>query len=154
MANSAGVKMAVPDIQVIACSNVYIRNMFFKNKSDVEVGHCHTYDHATLLSSGSVIYEVLDAFNGNTVEYREFVAPAMIYVAKNKFHRLTALEDGTVCACIHALRTIEDEIIPPDSIVETVDRKYGGHIQDIVFAKTGKPWLPLIRHNEQIRNTV
>jgi hypothetical protein len=128
--------------------------MSFKSKGDVEVGHCHTYDHATLLSTGSVIYEVLDGFNGETVEFKEFQAPAMIYVEKNKFHRLTALEDDTVCACIHALRTIEDEIIPPDSLVTMVDREYHGHIRDLVKEKTGKEWMPLVRQNEQILNPV
>lgn len=146
--------MAVPEIQVIACSNVYVRNMSFKEKGDIEVGHCHTYDHTTLLSAGAVIYEVLDGFNGETIEFKEFKAPAMIYVEKNKFHRLTALEAGTVCACIHALRTIEDEIISPDSMVEMVDRAYHGHIRDLVKEKTGKEWMPLIREHETIPNSV
>ena len=146
--------MAVPDIQVIACSNVYIRNMSFRSKGDIEVGHCHTYDHATLLSTGSVVYEVLDGFNGGTVEFKEFKAPAMIYVAKDKFHRLTALEDGTACACIHALRTIDDEIIPPDSMVKMVDREYHGHIRDLVKEKTGKEWMPLVHGHEPIPHKV
>ena len=146
--------MANPEIQVFACSNVYIRNMAFKNKGDVEVGHCHTYDHATLLSHGTVLYEVLDDFNGNTVEYKEFKAPTMIFVPKNKFHRLTALEDKTVCACIHALRTIEDEIIDSDFLIETVNRKYHGHIRDLVYEKTGVEWMPLIRQDEQIPDSV
>jgi len=146
--------MALPDIQVIACSNVYVRNMFFREKGDVEIGHTHSYDHATLLSSGSVIYEVLDDFNGETVEFQEFTAPAMIYVKKDKFHRLTALEDGTVCACIHALRTIDADIIPPESIVQTVNREHVNHIRDIVKEKTGKDWQPFVRTYEKVLDSV
>jgi hypothetical protein len=146
--------MANPDIKVIACSNVYIRQMQFNAKGDVEVGHCHTFDHATLLSSGSVIYEVLDGLNGNTVEYKEFKAPTMIFVAKDKFHRLTALEDNTVCACIHALRTITEDIISPDFLIESVDRRYDGHIRELVHEKTGVEWYPLIREYEPILDSV
>jgi hypothetical protein len=139
--------MSSPDIKILACSNVYTRSMTFKNKGDVEVGHCHTYDHATLLSHGTVLYEILDGFNGNTVEYREFSAPNMIFVAKDKFHRLTALEDQTVCACIHALRTIDEDIVATDFLIEAADRKYIGNIAELVYEKTGVKWKPLIRLN-------
>lgn len=140
--------MAAPSVQVLACSNVYIRSMHFKTKGDVEIGHCHTYDHATLLSSGAVEYEVLDGFDGTAVLKREFRAPAVIYVVKDKYHRLTAMENNTVCACIHALKTIDEEIIPPDSLIDAVTRGYHGQIRELVIEKTGKDWAPLVHHRE------
>lgn len=130
--------MAEPKVQVVAVSNVYSRLMHFINKGDVEVGHSHTYDHATLLSSGSVLYEILDGKDGNTVSSKEFKAPGYIFVEKNKFHRITALEDNTVCACIHALRTIDEEIVDPSMFIDPLQKTYNGQIFQAVSNATGK----------------
>lgn len=136
--------MAHPQVQVVAVSNVYSRLMHFVNKGDIEVGHSHTYDHATLLSNGSVLYEVLDGPNGNTVASKEFKAPGYIFVEKEKYHRITALEDDTVCACIHALRTIDEEIIDPSFFIQPLERQYFNQIFDAVKEGTGKPVAKLV----------
>lgn len=132
--------MANPDIKIMACSNVYIRLMHFQNKGDVEVGHSHTYDHATVLSNGSVRYEVLDSINGKTISEKVFNAPDMIFVEKNKFHRIVALEENTVCSCTHAIRSIDEDLIPPDSFIETKHKTRNGEIRELVEAKIKKPW--------------
>jgi len=108
--------MASPIVQSIAISNVFCRSMFFKNAGDVEHGHCHTYDHGTLISYGRVLVEMLDD-DGNTIASKEFTAPSFVFIDKMRMHKLTALEDGTVAACIHALRDIDENIIPPDTLV-------------------------------------
>ena len=128
-----------PEIQIVAISNVYSRLMFFKNKGDVESGHLHTYDHATLLSSGSVLYEVLDGYDGKTLSSKVFKAPGYIFVDKNKYHRITSLEDETVCVCIHALRSIDEEIVSPDFFIEPLQRTRFNEIFDAVVQGTGKP---------------
>jgi hypothetical protein len=136
--------MNPPDVAVVAVSNVYSRMMHFKNAGDVEVGHSHTYDHGTLVSSGSVKYEVLDGSNGNAVAVKIFKAPGFIFVEKNKYHRITALEDETVCACIHALRTIDSDLVPPDCLIEPIRREWHNQIFDKVREKTGKRVGPII----------
>lgn len=135
--------MPGPKVEVVAISNVYSRMMHFVNKGDVEVGHSHTYDHATLVSSGSVLYEVLNELNGVPIAAKEFKAPGYIFVEKDKFHRITALEDNTVCACIHALRTIDEEIIDPSFFIQPLKRTYIGEIVDAVKEKTGMPISPI-----------
>ena len=139
--------MAHPQAKIVAISNVYTRLMHFVNKGDVEIGHSHTYDHATLLSSGSVLYEVLDKQDGNTVAAKEFKAPGYIFVEKDKFHRITALEDNTVCACIHALRTIDEEIVDPSMFIQPLERTYHGQIVEVVKEKTGMPFIPIANTN-------
>lgn len=132
-----------PLIKIMALSNVYCRMMNFVNKGDVENGHCHTYDHATLVSSGSVLYEVLDGHDGATISSKEFVAPNMIFVNKNNFHRITALEDNTVCSCIHALRTIEGDLIDPDSLIEPIiNDEVGASVASKVLEVTGEQIKP------------
>jgi hypothetical protein len=126
-----------PGVEVIAVSNVYSRMMYFKNAGDVEIGHAHTYDHGTLVSYGSVLYEVLDGPNGNVVASKEFVAPGFVFVEKDKYHRITALADGTVCACIHALRTIDEDLVPPDCLIAPIRREWHNQIFDAVMQKTG-----------------
>jgi len=131
--------MPNPDVEVIAVSNVYSRMMYFRNAGDVEIGHSHVYDHGTLVSFGSVKYEVLDGYNGSVVAEKTFVAPSFIFVEKDKYHRITALENGTVCACIHALRTIDEDLIPPDCLITPIKREWYNQIFDKITEKTGKP---------------
>lgn len=114
--------MAAPDSRIILTSNVFSRLMFFKQAGDVEQGHKHHYDHATLVSSGSVRYEVLDSQNPEVViATKEFIAPAFVFVHKDEVHRITALQDNTVCACIHALRDESGQLLEPDYLIDEVD---------------------------------
>jgi len=103
-----------PKITIGCVANLYSRMMHFVKKGDIEYGHTHSYDHLTLLASGSLKV---------TVDSNEtiFTAPHMIYIRKDKNHMLEALEDNTVAYCIHALRDIqEDTILDPDMIPKGV----------------------------------
>lgn len=108
--------MAEPKVKIIAISNVYARCMYFENKGDIELGHCHTYDHGTLVASGSVLVEMLDD-DGKVIGTRPFVAPSFIFIDKLRQHRITALEDKTVAVCIHAMRDIEGNLLSPDFLI-------------------------------------
>jgi len=134
--------MSRPDIKIMCVSNVYSRMMHFKNKGDVEIGHTHTFDHGTLVSSGSVLYEVLDGHDGNTLHSREVVAPNFIFVDKDKFHRITALENETICACIHALKTNDGDLLDPDFFIETFVGDGKGKLPKEIKERTGKKWSP------------
>ena len=109
--------MEQPEIKLLAISNVYCRLMNFKKAGDQELGHYHSYDHGTLLSVGSLRVEILDE-QDNVLSEKVFTAPTFIFIRKDKKHRLTALQDNTVASCIHALRTIDEEILDPEFLVE------------------------------------
>jgi cupin superfamily acireductone dioxygenase involved in methionine salvage len=141
--------MNSPDIKIIALSNVFTKSMHFKEKGDVTQGHTHTYDHATMVSAGAVLVEFLND-QEQVISAKVFSAPGLIYVPKDVIHRLTALENNTVCACIHALRTIDEEIISPESFVEQVtDWEYVKHQ---IYEKYGIPFLPLLQKNLKEQN--
>lgn len=95
--------------------------MFFKQAGDVEQGHKHHYHHATLISSGSVKYEILDSDCNTVISSKVFAAPAFVFVNKDDIHRITALEPNTVCACIHALRDESGELLEPDYLISEFD---------------------------------
>lgn len=108
--------MNPPKISLGCVANLYSRQMYFEHAGDVEVGHTHPFDHLSLLAYGSVNC-VVDG------QESAFSAPCMIYIKKDKIHEFTALIDGTVVYCIHALRfgdKVED-IIDPDTIPKGVD---------------------------------
>ena len=100
-----------PEIAVSCVSSVYVRQMHFKKAGDIEQGHSHQFDHQTLLARGSVCIELEGVKN-------IYHAPHIIFIRKDHQHELTALEDDTLCYCIHALRDGDDvcDIIPPDAI--------------------------------------
>ena len=103
--------MAYPEIALSCVASVYVRQIHFLKSGDVETGHEHCFDHQTLLAKGSVQIEIDGA---KTV----YTAPHIIFIKKDVVHELTAMEDDTVCYCIHALRDGDDvgDIIDPESI--------------------------------------
>jgi len=133
--------MASPEIKIIAVSNVFCRLMNFVNAGDIEQGHKHTYDHATLVSSGSVRVEVLND-DGTIASSKEFVAPSMVFIHKDRTHKLVALEDNTVCSCIHAIRDVEGQILDPEFLIEPVNSENKGELRQLVSAYTCKPMMP------------
>lgn len=138
--------MANPEIKMIAVSNVFSRLMHFVKAGDIEIGHAHSYDHATLISSGAVRYEVLDGKNGGVVSSKDVYAPNFVFVKKNMYHRLIALEPNTVCACIHAIRSIEEDIISPEYFIETVE-KDPEQIKTVLLDNSGQNFKNLCVHD-------
>ena len=137
--------MSIPSIKIIAVSNLFCRMMHFEKKGDIENGHKHNYDHATLVSSGSVLVEVLDD-NFNTLSSKTFIAPNMVYIKKDNFHRLTALEDNTVCGCLHVIRTEDGDIIDPEFIVEPLENCLDtGELKNKVNELTGKDTMLFVK---------
>jgi hypothetical protein len=100
-----------PQIKLAVISNVWIKVMNFRNVGDFNAGHAHTFNHATLLSSGSVEVQVEGKLT-------TFEAPSIIYIEKDKVHKITALQANTVVSCIHALRdgNETDDIISEDML--------------------------------------
>ena len=136
--------MAAPEIKIIALSNIFSRMMFFKNKGDIENGHKHTFNHATQVSHGSVLVETLDD-EGKITSSRVFEAPNMVFIDKDKYHRIIALEDQTVCSCIHAIKTIDDEIVDPDFLIDPLWSTNKGEVFSLVKEKYGKDMIPFIK---------
>jgi hypothetical protein len=103
------------EVKIGCVSNLYSRMMHFKNTGDVELSHAHTFDHLTLLATGSVKCVTDDK---ETI----FKAPHMIFIQKDRTHSFTSLEDNTVAYCIHPMRIGEriEDIIDPSMIPEGV----------------------------------
>ena len=132
--------MAAPEIKIMCISNVYTRLMHFVNKGDIEYGNSHDFDHGTLVSSGSVLVEIINPDTKEVMSHKKVVAPNFVFIEKHKFHQITSLDDNTVCACIHALRTNDEELLAPDFFVDQLTGDNKGIIPKTIAAKTGKQW--------------
>ena len=100
--------MSQPTCQLSLISNLWIKLMMFENAGDVNDGHQHVFEHPTLLVRGKMEVDI----EGNKTI---FEAPHIIFIARETVHTLTALEPGTVAACIHAIRDgdqVEDIVDP------------------------------------------
>ena len=108
--------MAEPLSTISCVANVYIRQMVFEKAGDAEAGHAHVFDHQTLLARGG-----LKAVVGGKTSY--FSAPQIIFIKAGVVHELTAMEDNTLCYCIHALRDGNDvcDIIDPAGVPQGID---------------------------------
>jgi len=83
-----------PDIIIGQDKYLFVRQMIFKQAGDQEPEHSHPFDHHTVLFKGRALFHVEG-------KLKEFVAPAMVFIAANAKHQITALEDDTQAACIH-----------------------------------------------------
>jgi hypothetical protein len=95
---------------IILVSNLWVKQMYFEEVGDTMQGHSHKFDHPTMVAYGSVKV---------TVEGQEtvFKAPHIIFISKDKLHKITALETGTVAYCIHPIRgEREEDILGHDQI--------------------------------------
>lgn len=108
--------MNVPEAKLGCVANLFVRQMYFKKAGDVEQGHTHSFDHLSLLASGSIKI-IVDGVAS------EFVAPHMIYIKADKMHEITALEDNTAVYCVHALRDKDgdNDILDPSMIPKGVN---------------------------------
>ena len=90
-------------------SGVYTKQMMLP-KGHFVVSHAHTYDHLSILASGTVIVKTDE---GSQV----YFAPACITIQKHVNHLITAVEDAH-WFCIHA--TTETD---PDKVDEVLIMK-------------------------------
>jgi quercetin dioxygenase-like cupin family protein len=96
--------------QILLVDNVFVKMMHMPKSGDIINGHAHTFDHITLLSSGSVLME---HDNGNNT----FKAPQLIVTPKGITHKFTALEDNVLICCVHAIRDGDDvDDVAPQNI--------------------------------------
>lgn len=105
--------------------NVYVRMMEFQKTGDKCEGHAHTYNHVSLLASGSVKATTV----GDSPKVETHVAPKLIFIPKGVQHEFEALEPKTVMCCIHAIRdgNSVDDIAPgglPAYIAKALLNKY------------------------------
>lgn len=103
-------RMAQPKIKIACVSNLYCREMLFENAGDSEQGHTHRYDHITFLAHGRlrVVTELATT---------DFSAPQMIFIDRDHYHELIALDQRTVAYCIHPLRSKDTgDILDPSMI--------------------------------------
>lgn len=102
--------MTAPSSKISLVANTWVKQMSFAKAGDINDGHTHIFDHQTLLAKGKVKVTV----NGKD---SEFTAPTIIFIRAGFEHQIEALENETVCYCIHAIRDgerIEDIIDPAD----------------------------------------
>lgn len=105
----------IPHVEIGCVANLFTRMMKFNNPGDCEEGHSHQFDHLTLLATGSIELTV----DGQTSTFK---APHMIYIQKDKIHKLVALEPNTIAYCIHPLRGLDsDDILDPAMIPKGIN---------------------------------
>jgi quercetin dioxygenase-like cupin family protein len=79
---------------------LFVRLMIFARAGDAEPRHAHRDGHFTALLKGRA------RFLGEGGVAIERTAPALVWIGAGGEHEITALEDGTICACIHDKRAL------------------------------------------------
>lgn len=76
---------------------MFIKQLHLPKALTLVAQHVHTYDHQTLLASGSVTVWREGKIVGT------FEAPDVIRIPAGEAHAFQALEDDTILYCIHNL---------------------------------------------------
>ena len=89
--------------------NVFVKMMSFPSIGDTHEGHSHTFDHITLLATGSVLMKHDKGEN-------TFTAPHLIVTPKGIKHQFIATQPDTLLCCVHAIREGSgvDDVAPQD----------------------------------------
>ena len=98
-----------PKIKLAQVHGLFTRMMHFADAGDIEIGHKHQFDHATLVAYGSVLVRCKGK---ETV----FKAPELIWIAAELEHELVAQQANTVCVCLHTTESASSPIVSPDMI--------------------------------------
>ncbi len=95
------------DVQIV--DNVFVKMHYFENIGETHEGHTHTFDHITLLATGSVLMK-------HDKGQRIYKAPHLIVTPKGIKHQFIAQEPKTIFCCIHAVRDGDgvDDIASPE----------------------------------------
>ena len=89
--------MSSPATTLKLVDNVFVKMHQFIDIGDTHQGHSHSFDHITLLATGSV---TMKHDNGE----QDFTAPHLIVTPKGIAHQFIAKEANTIFCCIHAIR--------------------------------------------------
>lgn len=89
--------MSSPATDLKLVDNVFVKMHQFIDIGDTHQGHSHSFDHITLLATGSV---TMKHDNGE----QDFTAPHLIVTPKGIAHQFIAKEPNTIFCCIHAIR--------------------------------------------------
>lgn len=135
--------MSGPAVKIICLNNVFTKLMHFHEENDSMKANKFLFDHGALVSSGKVRVNMYDEA-GNITNTKDFTAPDFAFIQKGVAHELVALENNTVCAFIHALRTIDQELLEPDFLVNPLYSGSGIPIRDLVQQETGQGLMPFI----------
>lgn len=105
--------MSSPTTDLKIVDNVFVKMHLFNNIGDIYKGHAHSFDHITLLATGSInmVHDKGEAI---------YKSPHLIVTPKGINHQFTALEPNTVFCCIHAIREKDDldAIASPNITIE------------------------------------
>lgn len=105
----------VTDLKLV--DNVFVKMHQFIDIGDTHEGHSHSFDHITLLATGSV---TMKHDNGE----QDFTAPHLIVTPKGIAHQFIAKEPNTIFCCIHAIRdgsevdNVASQDITPEQVFE------------------------------------
>ena len=89
--------MSSPATTLKLVDNVFVKMHQFIDIGDTHQGHSHSFDHITLLATGSV---TMKHDNGE----QDFTAPNLIVTPQGISHQFIAKEANTIFCCIHAIR--------------------------------------------------
>ncbi len=91
-----GIPTTIPDdVEWCMADNVFIKQMAMVHANTVVPQHSHTYDHTSLLATGSArVWK-------NGVFWQDIKAPMPIFIKAGIKHTFMSLEPNTVIYCIH-----------------------------------------------------
>jgi len=94
-------EITLPEVEFMVSDGIFIKQMLLATAGIYVPQHSHTYDHASMIASGSVRVWQDEKLMG------DFKAPMPFEIKAGVKHTFLSLEDNTVVYCIHQTRNYE-----------------------------------------------
>lgn len=89
--------VVLPEVEFSIQDDIFIKQMFMAEAGTFVPQHSHSYEHSSMLASGSVRVWQNDELKG------DFKAPIPINIPAGVKHTFMSLEPNTVVYCIHRI---------------------------------------------------
>lgn len=104
-------------VEIHTADGVFIKQMVIPKAATMVPQHSHQYDHTTMLAKGVVHVGVPDEQMPNFRIWKEYQAPAGIFIPAGVKHTILSLEDDCVLYCIHKERDGGAAVLDPHELV-------------------------------------
>ena len=94
----------LPEVEFTIQDKIFIKQMFMARAGTFVPQHSHSYEHASMLATGSVRVWQDDELKG------DFKAPIPINIPAGVKHTFMSLEPNTLVLCIHNIERALDRI--------------------------------------------
>lgn len=120
----------------LVCSDdIFVKSITLAKRGHFFPSHSHNFDHVSVVAAGHAAGYVAETEDGEYRKIGEFRRGQVVFIPKDRFHLIVALEPNTIWLCIHNTHGAIGDEIEQTLVKERVTGK-----ADASFLKEALKW--------------